>query len=87
MNLFFICEYLLLNTTKMDIILSFKTTFNQGSFSYAYYSYNLGIVGMIYQEFDASIYAANEYEQLKTIKENGLTQFEERQYDYLQFRK
>ena len=59
LNLFFICEFILLSTSKNDISLQFSTTFNQGQFSYAYYSYNLGIVGMIYQRLDKS---TNDYE-------------------------
>ena len=49
LNLFFVGEYLLLASTKSDILLQFKTTFNQGSFSTSYYNYNLGLVGKIYQ--------------------------------------
>merc|ERR1712083_915902 len=86
LNLFFVCEFVLLSTSKNDISLQFSTTFNQGQFSYAYYSYNLGIVGMIYQRLDPN---ANlfEFTQFEKIKLTGQSLFQERIYDYFQFRK
>jgi hypothetical protein len=85
LNLFFVCEFVLLTTSKNDISLQFRTTFLQGQFSYAYYSYNLGVVGMIYQKLQpqTNVIQFSAFEKIKTM---GETMFQERNYDNFQFR-